>query len=217
MALSVVALATAVLITSVLPNYRPRLHVGERYGIDVSHHQGAIDWSAVAGDDVTFAYIKATESVDFVDDRFAANWAAARTEGIQTGAYHVFSLCAAGRDQATAFLEATPGEADLPPAVDLEFSSRCTVRPPATVVDAELAAFVSAVQDTTGQHVTMYIGQAFGAQYPLTMFDGQQRWVLSYLRRPHEPWAVWQVGGYANVEGIEGSVDLDVMAAPAVT
>ena len=35
-------------------------------GIDVSHHQGAIDWRAVARDDVAFAYIKASEGRDFV-------------------------------------------------------------------------------------------------------------------------------------------------------
>ena len=39
------------------------------------------------------------------------------------------------------------------------------------------------------------------------------RWVLSYLRRPIRPWAIWQVGGYANVDGIDGAADLDVMAA----
>ncbi len=166
MALSVVALVAAILITSALPNYRPRLHAGERYGIDVSHHQGAIDWASVARDDVAFAYIKATESVDFVDDQFGTNWDAARAEGIQTGAYHVFSLCAAGADQAAAFLDATPGDSDLPPAVDLEFSSECTARPPLAAFDAELAAFVSAVQDTTGQSVTLYVGQASARRTP---------------------------------------------------
>ena len=51
------------------------------HGIDVSHHQGAIDWQAVAGDGVAFAYIKATEGGDFTDRRFAENWAAAVAAG----------------------------------------------------------------------------------------------------------------------------------------
>ncbi|RVB51021.1 GH25 family lysozyme, partial [Mesorhizobium sp. M7A.F.Ca.CA.001.06.1.1] len=33
-------------------------------GIDVSHHQGRIDWPRVAADDVAFAVIKATEGGD---------------------------------------------------------------------------------------------------------------------------------------------------------
>ncbi|HEX2068810.1 MAG TPA: GH25 family lysozyme, partial [Actinomycetota bacterium] len=44
-----------------LPEYRPTLKAGERYGIDVSHHQGRIDWPRVAADDISFAYIKASE------------------------------------------------------------------------------------------------------------------------------------------------------------
>ncbi|HEY7771115.1 GH25 family lysozyme, partial [Longimicrobium sp.] len=39
-------------------------------GIDVSRWQGAVDWNAVAGDDVEFAFIKATEGGDFTDPRF---------------------------------------------------------------------------------------------------------------------------------------------------
>src|SRR5688500_14354078 len=35
-----------------VPEYRPSLRAGEDYGIDVSHHQGAIDWGRVAGDDI---------------------------------------------------------------------------------------------------------------------------------------------------------------------
>lgn len=41
-----------------VPNWRPPLHDGERYGIDVSNHQGRIDWDLVAADDIEFAYIK---------------------------------------------------------------------------------------------------------------------------------------------------------------
>jgi lysozyme len=30
-----------------VPSWRPALHEGERYGVDVSAHQGAIDWQRV--------------------------------------------------------------------------------------------------------------------------------------------------------------------------
>jgi lysozyme len=60
-----------------VPFYRPPLQAGEHYGIDVSNHQGAVDWPAVAGDGITAAYIKATEGETFVDGRFADNWGGA--------------------------------------------------------------------------------------------------------------------------------------------
>src|SRR5687768_1484289 len=67
----------------------------ERYpirGIDVSHHQGAVDWKKVEAAGIDFAYIKATEGRDHRDPRFDANWRAA--EGaLARGAYHFFTFC----------------------------------------------------------------------------------------------------------------------------
>ena len=57
-------------------------------GIDVSHWQGAIDWTMVAASGKRFAYIKASESTDFVDPAFLQNRAGARAAGLYVGAYH---------------------------------------------------------------------------------------------------------------------------------
>ena len=59
-------------------------------GIDVSHHQGHIDWKKLAAQDVSFAYIKATEGEDFLDEDFKYNWSSAEDAGILPGAYHYF-------------------------------------------------------------------------------------------------------------------------------
>ena len=54
---AVVALVAALVWFVGLPRYRPGLHDGERYGIDVSAHQGRISWSDVARDGISFAYV----------------------------------------------------------------------------------------------------------------------------------------------------------------
>jgi lysozyme len=51
-------------------------------GVDVSNHQGDIDWPRLARTDIAFAYIKASEGGDFRDRRFAANWEGARKAGL---------------------------------------------------------------------------------------------------------------------------------------
>ena len=56
-------------------------------GIDVSHHQGNINWSKVPS---AFAYLKATEGEQFVDHAFKTNWKGAQSKGILVGAYHFF-------------------------------------------------------------------------------------------------------------------------------
>jgi hypothetical protein len=91
-----------------LPAFRPALRAGEAYGIDVSAYQGRIDWRRVAGQQVSFAYIKASEGGDFVDRRFAANWSGAGRAGVPHGAYHFFSLCTPGLAQARNFLRVVP-------------------------------------------------------------------------------------------------------------
>lgn len=57
-------------------------------GIDISNHQGHIDWAAVAAEGYNFAFIKATEGVNFTDRWFSRNWAEAKAHGLARGAYH---------------------------------------------------------------------------------------------------------------------------------
>lgn len=212
--LAVGILAGAALLWFVwLPQYRPTLRPGERYGIDVSHHQGPIDWSRVAADDISFAYIKATEGGDFTDDRFQENWTGSAESGLARGAYHFFTLCTSGEAQATHFLLTVPRDAEaLPPAVDLELSGNCRDRPPADRVRSELESFLHLVETATGQTVLLYLGDEFERRYPVRELLRRPLWQLSFLRRPSDPgWKVWQVGGFAHVDGIHGKVDLDVM------
>jgi lysozyme len=60
-------------------------------GVDVSHHNGAIDWAtAQQSVQVKFAMIKATQGEKFVDPNFVANWNGALQNGISPHAYHYF-------------------------------------------------------------------------------------------------------------------------------
>ena len=55
-------------------------------GIDVSNHQDRIDWSRVKADGISFAYVKASEGQTFVDPKYDAHVAGAKSVGIKTGA-----------------------------------------------------------------------------------------------------------------------------------
>ncbi len=57
-------------------------------GIDVSNHQGRIDWQKVAADGVAFAWVKATEGRTYTDVTFLRNLLAAREAGVPVGVYH---------------------------------------------------------------------------------------------------------------------------------
>ncbi|HYN37450.1 MAG TPA: GH25 family lysozyme [Actinomycetota bacterium] len=195
-----------------MPNWRPPLRDGERYGVDVSAHQGSIDWRRVADDGIEFAYIKATDGGDFVDERFTANWTAAGLAGVERGAYHFFTLCTAGTTQARNFLRVAPPTAQaLAPAVDLELAGNCSRRPPEETVDIELTDFLRIVEAEWGREVVLYVGHDFESRYPVRDRLDRPLWIRKFLLRPSVSWLIWQLHGYANVEGIDGSADLNVM------
>jgi GH25 family lysozyme M1 (1,4-beta-N-acetylmuramidase) len=57
-------------------------------GVDVSNHQGAVNWTSMKNAGITFAYVKATEGVDFIDAQFTTNMTNAKAAGVLIGPYH---------------------------------------------------------------------------------------------------------------------------------
>src|SRR5882672_1982748 len=64
-------------------------HAVYQDGIDVSHFQGAIDWTSVKNAGTTFAFTKATEGVGFTDSTFVTNMSGAAGAGVIIGPYHL--------------------------------------------------------------------------------------------------------------------------------
>ena len=212
-----VVVAGAVVATAVwqwwVPTYRPGLGQGERYGVDVSNHQDDIDWARVADDDVDFAYIKATEGGDFVDQQFARNWHGAGDVGLDRGAYHFFTLCRPGAEQAENFLRTVPADPDaLPPVVDLELSGNCSARPDRASVARELEAFLEPVEAAIGEPVVLYLLDDFERRYRLRDDLDRELWLRRIGRRPGvDGWWMWQFHDRASIDGIQGGADLNVM------
>jgi lysozyme len=196
-----------------VPTYRPDLAQGERYGVDVSNHQGEIDWARVADDDIDFAYIKATEGGDLVDAQFERNWEGAGDAGLDRGAYHFFTLCRPGAEQAENFLRTVPPDPGaLPPVVDLELSGNCSARPDRASVVRELKAFLERVEAAAGQPAVLYLVDDIEGHYGLRDELGRDLWLRRIGRKPGlDGWWMWQFHDRASVDGIRGGADLNVM------
>jgi len=205
-------------LTAILwaPRWTPSRTSYPVQGIDVSSHQGSIDWPRLRGQGVDFAYIKATEGGDFKDRRFRQNWDAAARAGIRRGAYHFFTLCRPGVDQAANLLAAVPPDANaLPPAVDLEFLGNCSKAARMTPTDLrrELKAFLDLVENRTGQPTLLYMTKEFDDAYQVsTQFD-RPLWLRRIIFEPRfgaRPWTVWQASNFRRLNGIRGRVDWNV-------
>ncbi|MBX4971568.1 glycoside hydrolase family 25 protein [Rhizobium binae] len=189
-------------------------------GIDVSHHQGDIDWETVAAQrNVRFAIMKATEGGDHKDSRFAENWQRAGDAGMVRGAYHFFTFCRPGRDQAQnvlATVPKTPGT--LPIAVDLEFVGNCDKVPTVEEMTTEVNAFFTELKSTFPEKPIFYVTQEFFDQYLKgneTRFPEHYLWLRSVFKEPTQEgcgrWSIWQFADNGTVNGIQGAVDLNAL------
>ena len=179
------------------------------HGIDVSHHQGAIDWSQVAASGrVHFAWIKATEGAGHTDRRFHENWKSARATGLAVGAYHYYSMCRTGASQAAHFIETVPREVDaLPPAVDVESDPRCNRVPPADLAE-QLGDYLDRVEAHYGVRPIVYATPWYRAE--LFPDVSARAWSAAYTREPSSPWLFWQYTSRGRVAGIRWPVDRNV-------
>ncbi len=135
-------------------------------GIDVSHHQGVIDWTRVAKAHVQFAYLKASEGGDWRDESFGANLQGAKASGIAAGAYHFFTFCSPGCAQAHNFLSTAPADAThLPPAVDLEYVGNCNARPTRDAFARELRDFLHLTEARYRTVPVLYTTRTFFENY----------------------------------------------------
>jgi len=189
-------------------------YYGPRYaiqGIDVSNHNGPIDWKRVSQDDVHFAYIKSTEGGDWTDARFRENWQAAKAAGVPRGAYHFFTFKTPGAVQANHFIATVPNEPDmLIPAVDLEFHGNSAVRPSQADFQRELAAFFRAIESHYGVEPIVYTTPDFAYAY-LKGVSFRRLWIADTYFKPwgfaHGWWTIWQYSHTGQVDGIAGPVD----------
>lgn len=195
-------------------NYPDPAGIGAQ-GLDVSHHQGEIRWAEIPKSQFGFVYIKASEGGDFRDKQFLKNWEEARANGFQAGAYHFFTLCRAGKDQAQNFTGTVPrAQGALPPAIDLEFTGNCGDRPEKEKFLKELRDFSAVVENHYRARPVLYTTYSFYWRYlEGSEFAAYPLWIRDVFGRPdtRQEWALWQYADNARVPGIDGPVDLNAM------
>lgn len=183
-------------------------------GIDVSSHNGNIDFEAAKADTVTFVLIKATEGTDFSDAMFDRNHQAASKAGLKVGAYHYFRFDSPGHLQAYHFLSAVEGKKlDMPLAVDVEEYGNAEGCDAGRVAD-ELRAMAD-VMAACGRRVMVYTNKQGFERYVEPAFPDSLPWlwISSPSGRPARGgWTLWQHSHQGAVEGLRGPVDLNTYA-----
>ena len=185
------------------------------HGIDISHHQGNINWTEVKATEkqrhpISFVFMKATEGGDYKDRRFAENFHQAGKVGLIRGAYHFYNPNTSPIRQADFFISQVElKKGDLAPVLDIERKPRDKAQ-----LQADLKIFLNRLEQHYGVKPIIYTSYKYKTRYlDSPEFDAYPLWIAHYyvdMLSFEGPWHFWQHTDYGTVPGIETNVDLNV-------
>lgn len=193
-------------------------------GVDVSSYQGQIDWPTLASQDLSFAFIKATEGSSYVDPCFDYNYRQARQTHLRISAYHFFSYDSSGDTQADNFIRTVePVENMLPPVVDLEFyGDKEANPPPREAVNQQLDLLLTRLEEHYGMRPILYATEKSYSLYLAGGYEEYDIWIRNVTGTPGlsdgKSWTFWQYTNRARLEGYRGEepyIDLNVFCGTA--
>lgn len=192
-------------------------------GIDVSHHNGRVDWQKVTQAGHKFAFIKSSEGSTWRDPMFATNWNEARRAGLYVGAYHFAAVKDGDLSSNDARREASwfcrtmgplsPGH--LPPVLDLE---TYVEGGSGTPIIGWAVEFLWEVERLSGRTPIVYCGPNYWRWMlrQTTQLGRFPLWQVQYTKQAAPTpmtgwsrWTFWQHSSTGRVPGIKGNVDLN--------
>ena len=188
-------------------------------GIDVSSYQGEIDWKTLSDQNISFAFIKATEGSSFVDKDFAYNFEEAQKTSLAVGAYHFFSYDTDGETQAENFINTVkPYNGMLPPVIDLEFYGDKEENPPEReYVDEQLKKMLEILENYYHQKPIIYATEKSYKLYLSNDYEDYDIWIRNVLTKPelsdNRKWTFWQYTNREKLDGYHGEeryIDMNV-------
>ncbi len=209
----------------------PDVRAASILGVDVSSGSGTINWTAVAGDGVAFAYAHATTGVGGQDPDFVANMTHGKAAGVQMGASEFaepqFDTPASEANYfwnfAGPYIKAD-GKS-ISPVIDFEIFSGHVGASTYTQWFNMWSADVKA-KTSASMHPAIYVAACAGA-CDLTTNITLAAFVANYSGTLQNPWGnctacnAWDPNGSGNwtfwqstdtgkISGISGNVDLDL-------
>ncbi|MBG9375522.1 peptidoglycan-binding protein [Panacibacter sp. DH6] len=196
------------------------------FGIDVSHHNGAINWNNINQSQVNFVYCKATQGRWFRDPMLHSNMNELKRLNFIRGVYHFFTFKDVTAAEQVNNLLGTgidfsqPGT--LPPVLDVEWQQSNSlnqyIKDNQALCAQKVQAWLAGIEAATGRKPLIYTNRFFWQDYMGNPpgFDSYLLWVASYRNdepRLPEGWndyAIWQFTESASVQGIPGNVDKNV-------
>ena len=196
-----------------------------RFGIDVSEHQGVIDWAAVAADGVEFAMIRcgwrgygSTAGLN-EDKYFRANIEGALAAGLDVGVYFFSQALteAEAREEAAYTLELIAGyDLTFPVVFDWEqvaVRGSRTLSPDWAAVTDCTEVFCDAVAAAGYTPMTYFNMSMAYLRLDLSRLQKYHGWLAWYHEVPEYryEYRMWQYGALTTVAGVKGLCDVNLL------
>ena len=184
-------------------------------GIDVSYHQGRIDWKKVKNAGIQFAMLRAGYGKNNLDKQFHNNANGCRTNGIPFGVYwfsYAYTVEMARQEARYCVAAIEQYEVQYPVCYDLEYDSisyagKHNVTIGKTLATKMAVAFCEEVE-RLGYKAMNYAN----LDYAKRMFGSvpYDLWFARYNPTPgRADMAIWQYSSSGSVSGITGKVDMN--------
>ncbi len=193
-------------------------------GIDVSSHQGDIDWQKVAASGVEFAIIRAAfrgygqAGNIVVDSTFEQNIQGAIEAGIEVGVYFYAQAITEeeAHEEADVMLEVIQGyDITYPVIYDVEMTDYKDGRMNQISVEERTRItriFVDRIKEAGYTPMVYSNMEMWSILLDMSQFEDIDKWYANYgteLYFPYE-FAIWQYSDKGRVDGINGNVDMNI-------
>lgn len=187
------------------------------HGVDISAHNGTVEFDSLAAAGIDFVYMKASEGATWRDARFEENYTGARAAGLEVGVYHFFRFDVPGWRQSVNLLNSIKGRVvSLPVAIDVEEWGN-----PANYTTEDVRANLRSMVELlrlNGREPIIYTNKNGYNRFVRGYFDDVDLWICSFTTPPlgnHDDWLMWQHSHSGSLPGVNGKVSFDTFNTPA--
>ena len=193
---------------------------GSKFGIDISRHNGKIDWNAVKSSGVDYVIIRcgyrgSSSGALITDQNFQSNIKGATAAGLKVGIY-VFSQAVneveAVKEASLAVSLAKGYKLTYPIFIDTESSGGRADKIDVATRTAVINAFCQTVQ-SAGYQAGIYASKSwFERKLNMGAVGNYRIWLAQYAAAPTYSgrYDMWQYSSKGTISGINGRVDLNL-------
>ena len=186
-------------------------------GIDVSHHNGVVDWDTVKSAGIQFAILRCgygRKSIKQIDRQFERNYCECKRVGMPVGVYH-YSYAKTPEDarlEADFMLELIAGKQfEYPIVFDIEDKGQEAIGK--RILTDITVAFCEKMEQN-GYYISIYSNPDwFVNKLDLERLKDYDKWLAHWVKTPKwgsEFGGLWQYSDSGRVDGIETAVDMNI-------